>query len=405
LLTQITTSHRLGSSGASPARTVDELPIPLNEAIRSLYIHVPFCFHKCHYCDFYSLVDRRERQDAFIDRLLDEFAAAANVLKWPLQTVFVGGGTPTLLSEAQWKRILDRMRDSFAFEAGCEFTIEANPETLTNKLAQTLRFGGVNRISIGCQSFNPAHLKTLERWHEPENVARSVTIARAAGFGSINLDLMFAIPGQTLDEWAADLSAAIALNPQHLSCYILTFEPNTPLHARMLAGEIQPAPEDLQAEMYELTCSMLQEAGFEQYEISNFARPGRACRHNLAYWRNENWWAIGPGGSGHVGGVRWKNVPSLDRYLETSSWAPVTDVEVADADCRIGETFMLGLRQIAGMEDSDVDRLLQHGKRAAARAAAIHRHVSAGLLERIGGRLRLSPRGRLLADSVLVDLL
>jgi oxygen-independent coproporphyrinogen-3 oxidase len=263
----------------------------------------------------------------------------------------------------------------------------------------------VNRLSIGCQSFNETHLKTLERWHEPANVNRSVAIARDAGFESVNLDLIYAIPGQTLDEWQDDLRRAVALKPEHLSCYNLTFELNTPLHARMVAGDIHPSPEELQAEMFEATVKMLAEAGFEQYEISNYARGGCECRHNLVYWRNENWWAMGPGAAGHVGGVRWKNVPNLDRYLMLSPWGPIGDVEALDEDARIGETFMLGLRLSSGLEPRRVEALLSTGNRAASRAAAIKRHMAGGLLEREEGHLRLTRRGRLLADSVLVDLL
>ncbi len=405
LLTQITTSTGRPEAESTFVTTIRGIPIPVTAAVQSLYIHVPFCFHKCHYCDFYSLVDKRDRQPDFTNRLIDEIAAARHYLTQPLRTIFVGGGTPTLLAAKAWDAILRAMSQAYEYDSAIEFTIEANPETLTLQLAQALRRGGVNRLSIGCQSFNPLHLKTLERWHEPASVVRSVAIAREAGFQSLNLDLIFAIPGQSLDEWRDDLRQAIELEPDHLSGYGLTFEPNTPLTARMRAGQIQPAPQELQAQMYETTVATLADAGFEQYEISNFARPGHECRHNLAYWRNENWWAIGPGAAGHVEGVRWKNVPNLDRYLQQSPWPPITDVEMLDDDGRIGETFMLGLRLCRGLELDRLVTLLSQGRRGKQRAAAIERHVAGGLLQRAGGCLRLTERGRLLADSVLVDLL
>jgi oxygen-independent coproporphyrinogen-3 oxidase len=206
--------------------------------ISGLYVHVPFCFHKCHYCDFYSIVDSQDRQAAFVDRLIGELTAASQHFGQPLQTIFVGGGTPTLLRVELWKRLLAAIHESVQLERDYEWTVEANPETLTSELVDVLIAGGVNRFSIGCQSFNPVHLKTLERWHDPRNVHRSVEILRVAGVSNFNLDLIFGIPGQSLDEWQADLDNALSLAPSHLSCYSLMYEPNTPLTDRSFTASI-----------------------------------------------------------------------------------------------------------------------------------------------------------------------
>jgi len=381
--------------------TVEALPLCGNEMVRALYMHIPFCFHKCHYCDFYSIVDTRDRQDAFTVRLIDELATASGRLTTPLESVFVGGGTPTLLRVDLWRRLLDAFNEYVPRTVECEFTVEANPETVTPELASVLAAGEVHRVSLGAQSFNTTHLKTLERWHDPASVARSVELFRAAGIDNINLDLIFAIPGQTLDDWLADLDAALALEPVHVSCYGLMYEPNTPLTKKMQRGDIEPADEDREAAMYEATRDRLARAGFEHYEISNWAKPGRRCRHNLAYWRNENWWPIGPSASGHVEGVRWKNAPRLGAYLNSHAWPGITDVEMLDDDGRIGETLMLGLRLLDGIENKRFDVLLSRGDRSDERRCALDQFIADGLLERGTMHTRLTEHGLMLADSVL----
>jgi oxygen-independent coproporphyrinogen III oxidase len=377
---------------------------PAKGRARSVYMHVPFCFHKCHYCDFYSLADEDDsRHEAFVARLLAEVGATSEWLG-SVETVFVGGGTPSLLRPELWKRILREVGQAWSIGPSYEFTIEANPETVTEALAQTLIEGGVNRVSVGCQSFDPRHLKTLERWHEPSSVVRSVNVLRSAGLTNLNLDLIFGIPGQTLDEWRDDLRRAIDLGPTHVSCYGLTYEPNTPLYVRMKAGKIEPVEEDTEAAMYEATMEALAAAGYEQYEISNWSRPGLMCRHNLAYWRNQDWWALGPSASGHVDGLRWKNVPRISDYLERAPWPAVTDVERADESGRIGERFMVGLRLNEGMRQEDVDGMLSHSA-SAGRREALAGFVASGLLERTTTHLRLTHRGRLLANEVVAALI
>jgi oxygen-independent coproporphyrinogen III oxidase len=373
-----------------------------------LYIHVPFCFHKCHYCDFYSIVDSRDRQGQFVARLIEEIEAAAELLPSPLETIFVGGGTPTLLAAPLWADLLAALSGAVLRLPGAEFTVEANPETVTPELADVLVAGGVNRVSIGAQSFNPVHLKTLERWHDPRNVGRAVEIFRAAGVGSINLDLIFAIPGQSVTDWVADLDAAIALECDHLSCYGLMYEPNTPLTQKLRQGKIAPVDDESAAAMYESSMERLADAGFEHYEISAWAKPGKRCRHNVLYWTNQDWWPLGPSASGHVGGTRWKNVSRLAEYLDErpgrGGLPPITDVERLDADGRVGEELMLRLRLVDGIERSWLEGLLREGARGGERAAAIEKAIAENLLEEREGWVRLTRRGLLLADVVLAEL-
>lgn len=369
--------------------------------LEGVYIHVPFCFHKCHYCDFYSFVDTRDQQGAFTARLCDELRTVGPSIRSRVRTIFIGGGTPTLLAVEHWRRLLDVLRETLPLDEALEFTVEANPETVTPELARVLVEGGVNRVSLGAQSFQPELLRQLERWHDPANVARSMVILRDAGVKQLNLDLIFAIPTQTLDDWRADLETALALTPEHLSCYGLMYEPNTPLTVKLRAGRIVRAEEDLEADMYELLLGVTASAGFEQYEISNFAKPGSACQHNLVYWRNENWWAFGPSASGHVDGLRWKNVPRLGDYLAHRPWAPIMDVERLDESARIGEWLMLRLRLNEGIAREELAARLVSGDQ---RWVVIARHVEIGLLGWRDDRLMLTSRGRLVADEVLADL-
>lgn len=419
-IAQITTEGRAlqGKSGWKTLKTaLDSLKSATGSSsaigpIRGAYIHVPFCFHKCHYCDFYSIVDNQDRQGAYTDRLIAELQTASEWIRSPLETIFVGGGTPTLLAAAHWRRLLASMRELLPLAAGGEFTVEANPETVTSEIADVLIQGGVNRVSLGAQSFDMRHLKTLERWHDPASVGRSIDVLRASGIDNVNVDLIFGVPGQSVDDWRNDLAAAISLGPAHISCYGLMYEHNTPLTRRMESGEITPVDQDVEAAMYEAAIEHLGQAGFTHYEISNWARKGASdessaqCRHNLLYWRNANWWAFGPSASGHFDGLRWKNVARLGDYLECGPSPPVTDIESVDESTRIGEQFMLGLRLVEGLALADVETLLQRsGEREPLRRTAIERHSRTGLLEAGGDRLRLTRRGLLLANDVLVDLI
>ena len=332
-----------------------------------------------------------------------ELRASAGMMFVPIRTIFVGGGTPTFLAPVLWKELGRVLQEVAPLAEDGEFTVEANPETVTRELADVLVEAGVNRISIGAQSFDHRHLRMLERQHDPRNVERSVDIFRRAGIDNINLDLIFAIPGQSLADWANDLERVLELQPAHLSCYGLTYEPNTAMTQRLKAGQFERTDEALEAEMYDLTIDRLVAAGLNQYEISNWSIPGRQCKHNLAYWTNENWWAVGPSASGHMNGLRWKNVPRLGEYLEREfdgGFPPVTDVERVDSDARAGEELMLRLRLLDGIPHERLEALLN-----TARRAALQRHAESGLLKWDERGVRFTRKGLLLADTVLAELI
>lgn len=389
---------------AAPA-TIEGHPELRQARLRGAYAHVPFCFHKCHYCDFYSFVDQESRGGAFVERLLAEAGAWRPLVREPLETLFVGGGTPTLLEPQRLADLLQGLRRILPWATDAEWTVEANPETVTPEVAACLAAAGVRRVSVGCQSFSPALLAALERWHRPESVAVAVERLRAAGIPSINLDLIFAIPGSSMESWGADLQHACRLRPDHLSCYGLVYEPGTPLRVKLERGDVARVDEDLEAEMYELTRRELAREGYGHYEISNWSRPGHECRHNLLYWEDADWLALGPSASGHAGRLRWKNVPRLGDWLAHGPWSPVVDLEERSEDGRVGERFMLGLRCLAGLPAAEVDSLLAATPRGGARRRVIEEAIQGGLLHWQAGRLALTPAGLLLADRVISDLL
>ena len=409
------------AGGQSSDSTADAAALPSetttgfsrDHAIAGLYLHIPFCAHKCHYCDFYSIVETAQpRHEAFTDALVRELTARAAAHRLRPRTIFVGGGTPTLLDAAHWSRLLRAMHELQLLGELHEFTVEANPETLDARLADTLAAGGVNRLSMGAQSFQPHLLKTLERWHEPASVGQAVRTARAAGIDNINLDLIFAIPGQSMAELDADLDAALALAPTHLSCYSLIFEPHTPLTKRMQLGLIQPMDEDLERAMYERVIERLDEAGFEQYEVSNWALGEKArsrdyrCAHNLLYWRNEDWIGVGPSAASHVRGRRWKNKPHLAAYIAGSPAPPLSEDETLDASGRVGEQLMLALRTREGIAlDWLAANLPADDPRHTARHTTIDELLEINMLERTPTHLRLTRQGLMLADAIVAKLL
>lgn len=358
-------------------------------------------------------MDTRDRQQAFLDRLILELRALSPWATEPLDTIFVGGGTPSLLHPSLWDHLLKTLHETFdlsRIDSGqAEFTVECNPETVTDHLLDILRGGGVNRISVGAQSFNPRHLKTLERWHDPESVPRSLDIARRAGIQRQSLDLIFAIPGQTLSDWEADLHLALSLGTEHLSCYNLTYEPNTAMTHRLSRGEFEPVPDELAAAMYETTVSTLRSRGYQRYEVSNFSLPGAEARHNLAYWRNLWWLAAGPSASAHVGGHRWKNIPRLGDYLAHSDrgFAPIQDHEPPDPRRALAEVIMLGLRLAEGLEIAPtLDAAAAIDLHAPARIMAeADAYAAVGDLMIRSGRWVLTDAGFLRADAVAGDFI
>ncbi len=371
---------------------------------RAAYVHVPFCAHKCGYCDFASLAGSDHLADRYLDALGREIAALDGPHE--VETIFIGGGTPTRLDTEQLGRLLGLVRAAFPLSAGGEWTVEANPGTLDEAKADVLAQGGVNRVSLGAQSFEPSLLATLERNHGPEDVPKALHLVRPR-FPRWSIDLIFGVPGSTSEHWRSDLDRALGLGPDHLSCYGLVFEKGTALWKAREAGRVRPIDEDVEAEMYEHTVAELAARGLTQYEISNFARPGHECRHNLVYWANDAYFGVGLGAARYVEGVRAVNTRDLGMYLRKieAGGEATGPTETLDAEARARETATLMMRRTQeGIERRDfalrtgfdLDSLL---------GEAIGRHREGGLLADSGGRVRLTARGVMLADSVLCDFL
>jgi len=324
-----------------------------NSEIHGLYVHIPFCFHKCHYCDFYSITRQTpQRMDHFVDLILTELDLwmAGNQIVSPT-TIFFGGGTPSLLPFETMRRLLVGLRSRLNLRVINEWTIEVNPATADLSYLNLLRDLGVTRISMGAQSFDVDDLKVLERHHDPADVVKSVDFCRRAGFDRVNVDLIYAIPGQSLESWDRSLKSAIALNVDHISAYALTYEPTTPMAVRKRLGHFEPIADDLEIEMMHHARKTLAGTGFSAYEISNHAKPGQECRHNLIYWMGQNYLALGPGGASHVDGVRWKNLAHLREWEEAieKNTLPVAELESLSVAQRAGERMMLGLRLQEGI--------------------------------------------------------
>lgn len=371
--------------------------------VKSLYIHIPFCFHKCHYCDFYSIAGAEEHYKPFVDQLALELRSVGQHLS-SVDTIFVGGGTPTIFELDLFQQMLSAISISIPRSEHCEWTIEANPETVTLDKAKAMVSHGINRVSIGSQSFNPHLLKTLERWHDIASVPKAVGYLREAGIKDINLDLIYAIPTQTEAELLFDLKSAVALQPSHLSCYSLIYEPGTPLRTRLERGDVDRVEHETEARMFNTVKDFLEKEGYAQYEISNFSKEGYECKHNLAYWTNQSWWACGPSASGHLSGKRWKNTPKLSRYINGESSPPIVDVEMLSPDRSAGEAFMVGLRLKKGMKKSWVDELVAQSNNAW-RVGVIEGYIKEGLLQWQSDYLALTKSGLCFADTVISGLL
>jgi oxygen-independent coproporphyrinogen-3 oxidase len=280
------------------------------------YLHVPFCQKKCSYCDFYS-IESTEHIARFVDTLKREIllradAGAGNTFT----SVFFGGGTPSLLHPDEIDAITSLMREHFTFAEDCEWTMECNPGTVTLERLRGYRRSGINRLSFGVQSFQQTELDFLDRIHDADEAVAAMQLAREAGFDNVNMDLMFAVPGQTIETLRDNLRRMIELNPDHVSAYSLIYEHGTPLYSDLIKGRVKPLPEEVDAEMYHTVISTLRNAGYEQYEVSNFARSGRRCRHNLTYWHGEPYLAVGPSAHGFVGTTRYWNFRSLSAWTE-----------------------------------------------------------------------------------------
>ncbi|WP_052890638.1 radical SAM family heme chaperone HemW [Thermogemmatispora carboxidivorans] len=387
---------------------------PLSSLLESvsLYLHVPFCHTRCYYCDFNTYAGLLSLREPYVRALLTEIELAGEMAR-PVaggprraRTIYFGGGTPSLLSAEQIRRLLAACRTAFAVDPEAEISLEANPGTLSGGHLQALRAAGVNRLSLGAQSFEPHLLKLLGRTHSPEDVMQAVRAARSAGFASLNLDLMFGLPEQTMAHWRETLLRALELEPDHLSLYSLIVEEGTPFFTWVEEGRLVPADEDLCAEMYEYADALLQEAGYLNYEISNWARPGHECRHNLTYWLNLPYLGLGAGAHSCFGGRRFSNVREPRQYMRllASRQRPEAEGETLSFQEQMAETAILALRTARGLHlPSFRERFgLDFWQFAGPRL----RYVSeAGLLECDETWLRLSNRGRLLGNEVFLCLL
>jgi oxygen-independent coproporphyrinogen-3 oxidase len=362
--------------------------------MRHLYVHLPFCAHRCGYCDFVTVVGRREQHAAYVDALLAELALELDALAPELDTVFLGGGTPTFTEPTALERLLA------ALPPAREVTVEANPETVTQELARTLRRRGVNRVSLGVQTFQPHLLAMLDRVVHPDTVRRAFYHLRDAGFDNISFDLIYGIPGQSTADLEADLADALELGPEHLSCYELEAKPGTRFtHAH--GAELELQAEAMEA-YFEAVVERLTGAGYRWYETANFCRAGTRdlrAQHDLAYWLGRDYLGLGIGAVSTVGANRWRNTPRLRVYVEelSSGRRPPREFELLPIDVRQRERIMLGLRldeplRVTGLVDALDD-------------AALARLQRLGLVERANETLSLTPRGRMLGGGVTADLL
>jgi putative oxygen-independent coproporphyrinogen III oxidase len=391
--------------GRLPSTALDELL----ERPFGVYVHVPFCAARCGYCDFntYTAAELGPSvsRGGYADTVLMELHLARHVLRGdvpPASTIFFGGGTPTVLPADHLALVVREIGDLFGLAEDVEITTEANPESVTPGYFARLRDAGFTRVSIGMQSAVPRVLEVLDRQHSPGRPEEAVAEAHAAGFEHVNLDLIYGAPYETETDWQASLDAAIAAGPDHISAYALVVEQGTAL-ARQVAQGVLPAPDDdVLADRYAQADETLSRAGFQWYEVSNWARsPAARCRHNALYWQDANWWGLGPGAHSHVGGVRWWNVKHPVRYtaLLESGRSPAAARELLDDNARLMERIMLGIRLREGLSMMDVPRDA-HEK--------VPQLVTWGLADPDafdGGRIVLTQRGRLLADAVVRDLL
>jgi oxygen-independent coproporphyrinogen-3 oxidase len=371
-----------------------------------VYVHVPYCASRCGYCDFNTYVAGEDgaQSSGYVQAAIAELELARSVLgeRTPaVDTVFFGGGTPTLLPPEDLMAILGAVDERFGLKAGAEVTTEANPESVDPTSLERLRAAGFTRISLGMQSAVPSVLATLDRVHTPGRPEAAVREARAAGFDQVSLDLIYGAPGETAEDWRASLDAALSAEPDHISTYSLIVEPGTRMAAQVARGELTPAPEDAVVDRFETAERVLGAAGMHWYETCSWATgPEAYCRHNLGYWSGGDWWGVGPGAHSHVGGTRWWNVLHPRAWMDRleAGESPAAARETPDEEERRLEAVMLGLRLREGVA---LDALTDDGR------AAAERQLEEGMLEpddHALGRAVLSLRGRLMADPVTIEL-
>lgn len=372
------------------------------------YVHIPFCTVRCGYCDFNtytaSELDGVKQSDyaQVLNREI-EFAAGvladSNIATRKLSTVFFGGGTPTQLPAADLVSILQKLSGTFQISTGAEVTTEANPDSIDQAYLDALAAGGFNRISIGMQSAVPEVLATLERSHDPNRVLAAIKAAKSVGLKT-SVDLIYGAPNESLQQWRTSVEAALQMEPDHISAYALIVEPGTKLARQIAKGELPEPDEDLQADKYELAEQLFSAAGFNWYEVSNWAKPGQASKHNIAYWQSQDWWGFGPGAHSHVGGTRWWNVkhPSAYSAKVNASVSPAAGRETLDDQTRLTERILLELRIADGLSIELAKKLNPEASKL------IAGFIADGMIEpreALQGQLKLTLKGRLLADALV----
>ncbi|MGQ0694321.1 MAG: radical SAM family heme chaperone HemW [Nitrospiraceae bacterium] len=366
-----------------------------------LYIHVPFCRQRCRFCAFYLEIARAERIDAFrsaLTREIDLYRLQELFAGRPLQSIYLGGGTPTALPAVTLIAILEQIRTTWPLKASVEVTVEAHPSTVTAEDLSILAGAGVNRISFGAESMNDEDFAPIGRPGRVKETETAVLAAHAAGFTNINLDLMYGLPGQTRETWEKTLRSLLALDPSHVSCYALTIEEGTRL-AQDIARDLVLRPDDaVQIDMESAAVMLLSEAGFTRYEISNYAKPGAACRHNLLYWTGHDYLGLGPSAQSYVDGVRFGNIADLTAYVDSleNHTPPVAERLILSSSDRQRDALVFGLRLIRGVSLDTVEGSGRHNK--------INELVTRGLLELDTDRVRLTPLGQRYADTVASEL-
>ncbi|WP_430509668.1 radical SAM family heme chaperone HemW [Gottfriedia solisilvae] len=376
--------------------------------VSSVYIHIPFCQQICYYCDFNKFMMDRQPVDQYLDYLEKEIVES--IKRTPitnLKTVFVGGGTPTALDLEQTQKLIDMInRHIIKGQAGVEMTFESNPNEISKEKLQILKDGGVNRISFGAQTFDEGLLKKIGRTHSPNEIEEAIQTAKEVGIDNINLDLMYALPGQTMEQFVDSLDKAMELPIQHISAYSLIIEPKTVFYIEMNRGKLKPAPEEDEAAMYDFLMKYLNEKGFHQYEISNFEKNGLESKHNLVYWNNDEYFGFGAGAHGYVNGVRYSNAGPLKKYFQLidEKGVPVIHEHTVTKQEKMEEEMFLGLRKMKGV--SEVEFSTKYGATFNEIFPNVIEKLSKdGLVEYKDDYLRLTHKGKLLGNEVFQEFL
>ena len=371
------------------------------ELVKSIYIHIPFCTQICHYCDFNKFFIQNQPVDGYIHSLIQEMDLYHLSQNEPMSTIFIGGGTPSALEPNQLEQLLNATKEKIKLAPGYEFTVEANPGDLTKDKMRIMKEAGVNRLSLGVQSFNEELLKKIGRAHNVRDVYETIDMAREAGFENISIDLIYSLPGQTLADLEDTLDRALQLDLPHFSAYSLIIEPKTVFYIMLNKGKLSLPGEDAEASMYEYVMERLTKAGYQQYEISNFAKAGYESRHNLVYWNNEEYYGLGAGAHGYLNGVRYHNHGPLKKYMNAikENRKPIIEQITVSLKEKMEEEMFLGLRKMEGVSPQAFQQKFSQDIQDVF-GDTLNRMVSDGLLEISEGRIKLTQSGKLMGNEV-----